>query len=371
MQNANLSGGMFMADIIRKDKNNNMGTLHMIGALFVMLGHQSALLGVSTPVILGNPIQSIGVKLIFLISGYLITRSIWNIHGGGRVEISKIYLFKRIGRIYPEYIVCLLFSVLIIGPLCTELAVKDYFGNYNIWLYFINNIRLCISYGLPEVFMNNPYVGAVNGSLWTIPVEIMLYIILWIIVIIPNNKKVSRHLYLVVSVLAICGLLIRIQFYQYNRAIIYGTDWLQALDIMPYFIIGGLFYLYDLKKYVNIQLAAVGLFVFCGVTLESRFINELICMVVLSNFVMAVSLDEKQELKIRRINCECAYGMYLYGFVVQQFLISKIYVEKQIHLNWLLLFVISVICTYFLALLSNWLIYKPVKNFIAKKCSTL
>ena len=127
--------------------------------------------------------------------------------------------------------------------------------------------------------------------------------------------------------------------------------------------------MYDLKKYINIQLAAVLLLLFCGVMSDSQLLNDVICMFVLSNYVMAISFNEKQELKTKLINCECAYGMYLYGFVVQQFLISKIYIERQIHLNWLILFGISVICTYFLAVLSNWMIYKPVKNFIAKKCS--
>lgn len=360
-----------MSETVNVNKNNNMGVLHMLGAIFVMLGHQCALLGIPVPVIMGSPIHAIGVKVIFLISGYLITKSIWKINeiniGGGRVKTSRIYFMKRISRIYPEYIVCLLVSILIIGPLCTALSFIEYFNSWHIWIgYFFNNIRLYISYGLPEVFMSNPYPGAVNGSLWTIPVEIVLYVVLWLIVVIPNNNRKRKLLYLVVSIILLCGLLIRTQFYQYASVVFYGTDWLSGLDNMPYFMIGGLFYLYDLKKYINIQQSSVLMFVFCSIAFDSRLLSELIRIVVLSIFVMSISTAETQRLKTKFIDCECSYGMYLYGFPVQQILISKLYVEKQIHLNWLFLFVLSVICTYLLAVLSNRLVYRPFKRFIAK-----
>ena len=52
---------------MNKDRNNNFGLLHFLAAIFVMYGHQFALLNRTSPIILGSLIQALGVKTIFLI----------------------------------------------------------------------------------------------------------------------------------------------------------------------------------------------------------------------------------------------------------------------------------------------------------------
>jgi peptidoglycan/LPS O-acetylase OafA/YrhL len=346
------------------NKNNNIGMLHMIGAIFVMVGHWYNLLGITPPVIFGNPMHAIGVKMIFLISGYLITKSICRINGK-RSKVTAIYFVKRLFRIYPEYIVCILFSVFIVGTICTGLPINEYLKNPTTWAYITNNMRMHIQFALPEVFANNYYSSYVNGSLWTMPIEIVLYIIVWLAVICFKNEKSKRNFYTLITIITISAHFIRIIFYPSASAVFYWTDWIQALSLAPYFMIGGLFYFYNLKKYINVQVTAVLVFAFSGFIFNSQAVCELVCMIVLSAFVMAIALNEKQDLKIKFLNCECAYGVYLYGFVVQQFLIDIIY-----NMGWKIqiycYMIISILCTYCIALLSNWLIYRPINKLLNK-----
>jgi len=351
-----------------QNRSNNMGTLHLLGACFVMYGHYCVLTGNGVPIILGSMIQAVGVKVIFLISGYLITRSLYK-QSGNKFKISLVYSLKRIGRIWPEFLVCLMVSSLVIGPLFTNLSAKEYWGNPLVGMYFLYNLRLFIVYGLPGVFESNPYPNAVNGSLWTIPVEIALYILIWILYIVTKSDKSRKLLFGAVSMVMIVAFLIRISFFPDARVVVYGTDWIQALNVAPYFMIGGCAYLYDVTKYINVQVSAILLLIFGGIYSQTQIINEAVCLVVLSYFILSMALTDMQGLRLKKIHSEYAYGMYLYGFVIQQCIIQKLQIkagEGVIGINGMIVFLLSLIGTYTVAMLSNKLVYRPVSKIISK-----
>lgn len=298
---------------------NNMATLHLIAALFVMYGHHCAVLGCGVPILLGASIQAIGVKVIFLISGYLITKSLWSIKGT-RVKAILIYSIKRLGRLYPEYIMCLLVSALVIGPLFTKLTWAEYWRSGEQIMWYINwNLRMFPNYSLPGVFASNIYPNAVNGSLWTMPVELSLYILILCVFILSKNGRIRRIIFAIVTSAIVVVFLTRITLIPYEYCVWYGTDWFQALNVMPYFLIGGVAYLFNWERYTNIQLSAVLVLVFAGgFATTTAFINEMICLIVLPYFVISLMLAAEQCLSLKKLHGEYAYGMYLYGFVIQQ-----------------------------------------------------
>lgn len=354
-----------MTDFKGANRNNNMGVLHFIAAIFVMFGHQCALLGLPVPIILGSGIQSIGVKIIFIISGYLITQSLWNIKGK-RINATKTYLLKRLSRIYPEFIGCLLVSVLIIGPLFTNLPQAEYWNNLRYYRYITANIRMYPIYSLPGVFTENPYPNAVNGSLWTLPIEMFLYVFILIIFLISSNSNVKRNIYGITSLGVLILSIIRIALFPGASLVFYGTDWIQGLDIMPYFLIGGIAKLFPVKKYLNVQVGAVMFLSLAWIFFDVEWINEVVCFMVLSYFILSLALADVQILHFRWIKSEYAYGIYLYGFVVQQCVISK-YISLCDSLNKWVAFAISAIVTYILAMLSYKLFYCTMHRFIKRR----
>lgn len=166
--------------------NNNFDFLRFLFSFLVVIGH-SILLS-------GNPefwngffaaMPNFSVYSFFIISGFLIYSSF------DRSKNLKIYFRNRIKRIVPAYFfIVVTFAFLLYFFSSTTL--QNYFSSD--WvkylganLVFANFLKPCIQY----VFENNLHC-AVNGSLWTIKVEIMFYVFVPILYYFIH-KKVESH----------------------------------------------------------------------------------------------------------------------------------------------------------------------------------
>lgn len=344
------------------DRNNNFGTLHLLAAFFVLYGHQCVLLGAGTPMFFGCLIQALGVKMIFLISGYLIMKSL-SAQEGSVKKICSVYAVKRIGRLYPELAACLVTTALVIGPLFTSLSIKNYFmqGGAAVKDYVIKNLCLFCTYYLPGMFESNPYPEAVNGSLWTMPVEVSVYVIFLIFFIGMYKFGISKHVYGIFTCLVSAVFLMRLILWPNARIVFYGTDWVSALNVMPYMLVGGACYLYSIKKYLNVQWAMFLLLAAGGLVFQTEFAREAVCLALFPYIVFSLGLAEEQKLKLRFLKGEYAYGMYLWGFVVQQCLVQKYYVELAAVRSEDVMGMSAVIAViaYVLAMVSYRLVYMP------------
>ena len=165
--------------------DNNINTLRFIGAFLVLFGHAFVLCygpgGGEDPISdwlmrytgYRAKLPGLGVAMFFVLSGYLVTRSYVSRHN------LLVYLEARVLRIYPALWVTLLFTVCILGPLASSLSVGDYFAHPATWHYLEYNAKLFpdVIYRLPGSFPDNPRPGGVNGSLWSLPVQVRMYLI--------------------------------------------------------------------------------------------------------------------------------------------------------------------------------------------------
>ena len=55
-------------------RENNFNIIRFMAAIMVMAGHMAYIGGYSLPILWGQGIQSLGVKIFFLIGGYLIKK---------------------------------------------------------------------------------------------------------------------------------------------------------------------------------------------------------------------------------------------------------------------------------------------------------
>ncbi len=60
---------------ILETRSNNFNILRFLAALMVMAGHMGYILGTSVPQLWGEQLHILGVRIFFLIGGFLITRS--------------------------------------------------------------------------------------------------------------------------------------------------------------------------------------------------------------------------------------------------------------------------------------------------------
>ena len=174
--------------------NNNFDFLRFLFSFLVVIGH-SILLS-------GNPefwngffaaMPNFSVYSFFIISGFLIYSSF------DRSKNLKIYFRNRIKRIVPAYFfIVVTFAFLLYFFSSTTL--QNYFSSD--WvkylganLVFANFLKPCIQY----VFENNLHC-AVNGSLWTIKVEIMFYVFVPILYYFIHKKSRKSQNIIIISV---------------------------------------------------------------------------------------------------------------------------------------------------------------------------
>lgn len=112
------------------------------------------------------------VKAFFIITGFLVFLSI--LHS----ETLKIYFQKRIRRIVPAYVTCILFCLLI-GMFFSTSSVGVFLTDGKTWKYLLSNLLFLnfLQPELPGVFQTNP-APAMNGSLWSMKVEVCFYMVL-------------------------------------------------------------------------------------------------------------------------------------------------------------------------------------------------
>ena len=157
---------------------NNFNLLRFFAASLVIFSHCSALAYGNNP----EPVMtyfggletggSLGVLVFFAISGFLVTQSL--------VARGKLryFLAARALRIYPGLVAAVLFSI-VIASFATDWPLRDFLRDHQTRRFLIHNsMAYPIDFNLPGAFANNPLKSGVNGSLWTLPLEIQMYLVI-------------------------------------------------------------------------------------------------------------------------------------------------------------------------------------------------
>lgn len=148
---------------------NNFDFVRVMAAFCVIVSHQFALTGATEPTVLNvHSLGGFGVLIFFSISGYLVAKS-WDMDPN-----AFRFLTKRFLRIWPALAIVILLSALLLGPSFTALSLREYF-QHPYFVDYLNNLRLSLRDQLPMSFSGSPLPYAINGSLWTIPIEVKCY----------------------------------------------------------------------------------------------------------------------------------------------------------------------------------------------------
>jgi len=156
-------------------RDNNLNLLRMLAASSVLFSHSYALTGhmLQEPLVVASgqrtDAATIGVIVFFAISGFLIAQSL------ARTPSLYAYTIARALRILPGLMLAKLFCVLVLGWYATSLASAAYWTHADTWRFLLACPYFDVRDRLPGVFERNPYPLAVDGSLWTIPVETWCY----------------------------------------------------------------------------------------------------------------------------------------------------------------------------------------------------
>ena len=224
---------------------NNFNLLRIYGAFQVLIQHSVYHLYINHTVEVGkidNWVTSFngflqnfhGVAIFFLISGFLISMS-YEKHP----DLGD-YIKNRVLRIYPALYVNFLISILVLYLF----GVLDLDFEFLMWV--TAQVTFFQFYNLSAI--HDFGTGVINGSLWTVSVELMFYMLLPILFYI---YKKSRYIIVLISILSF-SLWVYDVFSSHDSFL----NKLLHISIIPHlfvFIIGMGFYRYFdyLKQYIE------------------------------------------------------------------------------------------------------------------------
>ncbi len=320
---------------------NNFDFLRLLFACSVMCNHYSALTGQNWWIPISSPMA---VQGFFIISGFLIVRSFY------RSRSLKDYFIKRAKRILPAYILVVLLCAFGLFFL-SDLPFSQYFSSSAFLKYLVANLSFMnfIQPTLPGVFTDH-IETVVNGSLWTIKVEIMLYLSVPLIVYLVRRFD-KRIVLLLIYLFAIAFNFVMGYLYDTKGNEIYQILSRQVFFQMSFFITGAflLFYFDFLLKYrLAFFLAAIPVILFPSIKILYYFYPLAWGLII---FAIAFSLP---FLNKAGKYGDFSYGIYLFHFPVIQIFISLNFCNN----NNFFTFLLVIFSTFLLAWLSWHLLEK-------------
>jgi peptidoglycan/LPS O-acetylase OafA/YrhL len=290
---------------------NNFEAVRILAAAAVIWGHAHPLTQTAQLAFYNNSVGAFAVKVFFVVSGFLVARSWWADPAPLR------YLAKRSLRIFPALVVVCAVCVFFVGPWLTTLPLSEYFSDRSTWNFLTHNSALYPAYVLPGVFATNPYPSVVNGSLWSLPAEFVMYLMLPVVYALGRLWKSTW--FLVCFTIALCAVslyLLRVDIRP--LPVFYGTGLASVLDAAPYFFLGAMYAQTRLRSSLD---PGVALFLVGVLTLlqpSVAWLMELLLFVAVPYCVLAISTLSSPLLSRASRWGDPSYGIYLYGWPVQQ-----------------------------------------------------
>ena len=336
-----------IADAWAGDRNN-FNLMRLVAAWLVIYGHAHAITGLPGHDGIAWLTQlraagAVAVDMFFAVSGFLIAASLER-------NTVRGYLVSRGLRILPALLACVALTTLVLGPLLTTTA--DYFTQAQTWDYLLVNASLLLSrFHLPGVFTGHP-TDVVNGSLWTLPNEARLYVLLliaWLLGLLAPKRYTLLWLLAMVAGYALA--------WRYWPL----PDHIQKYgECAAFFTTGAL--LWVNRDRIRLSGGVVVGSLACFALLRGTTWSHLPYFGLLTYGTLYLGLRVRLP-RIRRH--DLSYGLYLYGWPAQE-LAWMLPAGKSVAGNIVIATVIALAC----AAMSWWLVERPAlrwkKRWVAR-----
>ena len=241
-----------------------------------------------------------GVIVLFTISGFLISDSM------ERSASKKEFLKKRVFRLYPELWLCTIVNLIVLFIIAREYLDSSILVWAGTQVLGIANTPACL---------DNFATGSVNGALWTIFVEVQLYLLICFSYTVLKKLKVYQWGILLVGLAGIN------LFCDYLTTVFGGiVSKLIERSFFPYvvwFMIGAFCYGYKEKVIGYLRCFVIPLLIIYWfmrpLALEQPGYYTGIGVSVLCPFIV---IGLAYLLPAVRFKVDLSYGMFLYHWIV-------------------------------------------------------
>lgn len=336
---------------------NNFDLIRLIAAIQVALMHSLHHFEIDQA---GSYLRDIlilfpGVPIFFFVSGFLISKSFEN------NSCLREYSQNRIFRIYPALIICTIFTVL-------SVYFSGYFSNADVsagkfFIWIVGQISFFQFYN-PD-FMRGFGTGVLNGSLWTISVELQFYILVPLLYgLVSYFKKIRVN---IVLIALICIFLIfNVLYYKLKGS--YAENIflkLYGVSFLPWFymFLVGVYFQKNFEwihRLLSGNFLVILMFYLFVVYISVSYLNfrlgngihpVLYVLLAMLTFSFAYSFSFLSN-KILQRN-DISYGVYIYHIPVINLFIYFGFVSNTISV------IFALLATFILATMSWFLVEKP------------
>jgi peptidoglycan/LPS O-acetylase OafA/YrhL len=242
-------------------------------------------------------------------------------------------------------------SALILGPMLTSFSLGQYFADHKFWVYPLN-MTGNVHFQLPGLFLDNPFPDNVNQQLWTIPSELECYIGITALAIVGVAKrpKVLAAVFVAATLVACAAVL-------FSNAD--GLSPSGRVCVMSFFAGLTIYVWRDRIRFCGACFLAAVLTSWPIATVHGF---EYLATFPIAYATIWLGLQDPKKLFFVA-GADYSYGMYLYGFPMQQ---AVAHLLPQYRF-WYVNFVLSVIAAGIAAALS----WHLVESRIMKRKSVI
>ncbi len=295
-------------------RNNSLNLIRLLLAWSVLLSHASIITGTGDGIVWED--ENLGgwaVIGFFTISGFLISGSRF------RADGAK-FLFHRIVRIFPGYILSLFAVAFLFAPIA-QIAetggLDNFFGTSNTPLNYIwgNSLLKVNDYSVAQTIAKVPYPHVWNGSLWSLYYEFWCYIIIGVFLSWSTTRLKTW------PTLLIFALSVAIQANIAHIAPYFGNnpDVVLLVRMLPYFLGGTVIYVCH-RRIIYRWYIALPLLIAAVLAIHflpgfgKQLAAPLVAYIVLW---LGLVLPSPRFVQVH----DLSYGMYIFAFPISQLMV--------------------------------------------------
>lgn len=271
------------------------------------------------------PFAKLIVPMFFALSGFLVGASF------ERTKTLGMFYGLRAVRIFPALAFDTIVSALILGPVFTQFSLSAYFSDPLFIRYWLNILGEP-QFSLPGVFLDHPVSGIVKSQLWTIPLELGCYLSIGAIGLLGGQKRLW-----VAPVAALVATIVYPAMQAIKQQELLVDSRMSGMLIVACFLWGVTFYQHRNRVTGSIWSAIVS--VVLGMVLMSLHVGGGIFGCAAPFFLAhATAVVGCLNPKPSRFSsyADYSYGLYLYGFPMQQVLVHFSWIPREPVTNFVL-----------------------------------
>lgn len=270
--------------------------------------------------IAGFSLGHLGVDMFFVVSGFLVTGSLL-----ARPTLAD-FARSRALRIFPALVASAWATAFVVGPLATRLPLGSYLADPDTWRYALQNSvtwPFGVCWWLPGVFLENPGGPAVNGALWSLPWELTMYVLLFMLglwLLRERGPQAGTNLRNAVLTLAVAATLA----HGLNEAFAFTHrfELVQGFRLTALFFTAGS--LQVLRGRIPLSLGFLGgAIAALGLALVAGRGWHALYPLALAYLVTWLALVPAGPIRLYNRLGDYSYGFYLWQFPIQQWIVGR------------------------------------------------